>query len=106
MTTRTNRTLRLCGWGTLALAAIAVIPAWGAIFTDIAGVPAQRAIERLAGKGIFKLSTDQFNPAGTGPRGGFAVLLTRVLGLAGQGVPPPGFQGAADIPQEVEPAGA
>src|SRR5436309_357328 len=104
MTTRTNRTLRLCGWGTLALAAIAVIPAWGAIFTDIAGVPAQRAIERLAAKGIFKLSTDKFNPAGTVPRGEFAVLLTRVLGVAGQGVPLPAFKDVADIPKEMQPA--
>src|SRR2546425_7489068 len=104
MKTRTNRTLRLRGWGTLVLVAMIVAPAWGAIFTDIAGVPAQRAIERLAAKGIFKLSTDKFNPAGTVPRGEFAVLLTPVLGVAGQGVPLPAFKAVADIRNEMQPA--
>jgi len=104
MKTRTNRTLRLCGWGILALAVIAVVPAWGAIFTDIVGMPAQRAIERLAAKGIFKLNTDKFNPAGTVPRGEFAVLLARVLGTSGQGVPLPAFKDAAEIPKEMQPA--
>src|SRR5438128_9108034 len=104
MMTRTNRTLRLCGWGILALAVIAVVPAWGAIFTDIVGMPAQRAIERLAAKGIFKLNTDKFNPAGTVPRGEFAVLLARVLGTSGEGVPLPAFKDAAEIPKEMQPA--
>ena len=56
MKTRTNRTLRLCGWGILALALIAVVPAWGAIFTDIVGMPAQRATVTLshAGAGRYR----------------------------------------------------
>src|SRR3989475_6029909 len=104
MRTRTNRTLRLRGWGTLVLVAMFVTPAWGAIFTDIAGLPAQRAIERLAAKGMFKIGTDKFMPAGTVPRGEFAVLLTRVLGASGQGVPLPAFKDAAEIPKEMQPA--
>jgi len=104
MRTRTNRTLRLRGWGTLVLVAMIVAPAWGAIFTDIVGLPAQRAIERLAAKGIFKIGTDKFMPAGTVPRGEFAVLLTRVLGASGQGVPLPAFKDAAEIPKEMQPA--
>jgi len=104
MKTRMNRTLRLRGWGTLVLVAMIVAPAWGAIFTDIAGLPAQRAIERLAAKGIFKIGTDKFMPAGTVPRGEFAVLLARVLGASGQGVPLPAFKDTAEIPKEMQPA--
>src|SRR3989449_7553275 len=104
MKTRTNRTLRLRGWGTLVLVAMIVAPAWGAIFTDIAGLPAQRAIERLAAKGIFKVGTDKFMPAGTVPRGEFAVLLTRVLGASGQGVPLRAFRDAAEMPKEMHRA--
>jgi hypothetical protein len=104
MKIRTDRTLRLRGWGTLVLVAMIVAPAWGAIFTDIAGLPSQRAIERLAAKGIFKIGGDKFTPAGTVPRGEFAVLLARVLGASGQGVPVPAFKDAAEIPKEMLPA--
>ncbi len=80
-------------------------PAWGAIFTDIIGLPAQRAIERLAAKGIFRMTSDgKFNPAGGMPRIEFAVLLARVLGLSGQGVPMPGFKDAGEIPREMQAA--
>ncbi len=104
MSTRTDRILPLRGWAALVLVAVVVSPAWGAIFTDIAGLPAQRAIERLAAKGIFKIGTDKFNPSGTVPRAEFVVLLTRVLNLSGQGVPLPKFNDAADIPKEAQPA--
>src|SRR5437870_1148494 len=104
MKIRTEPTLRLRGWGTLVLVAMIVAPAWGAIFTDIAGLPSQRAIERLAAKGIFKIGGDKFTPAGTVPRGEFAVLLARVLGASGQGVPLPAFKDTAEIPKEMQPA--
>src|SRR5439155_19933457 len=61
-------------------------------------------IDRLAAKAIFKLNTDKFKPAGTVPRGEFAVLLARVLGTSGQGVPLPAFKDAAEIPKEMQPA--
>src|SRR2546426_7155177 len=98
MKTRTNRTLRLRGWGTLVLVAMIVAPAWGAIFTDIAGLPSQRAIERLAAKGIFKIGGDKFTPAGAVPPGGVAALLAPGLGAAGPRGAGPAFQDAAEIP--------
>src|SRR5256712_3576938 len=45
-------------------------------------------------------------PAGTVPRGEFAVLLTRVLGASGQGVPLPAFKDAAEFHKGCKPAGA
>lgn len=88
----------------LALVALAATTAWGAIFTDIVGLPAQRAIERLAAKGIFKMGADTFVPSGPVARAEFAVLVARVLGLSGQGVPLPKFSDAADIPREMQAA--
>ncbi len=93
----------LRAWTAVLLLVVAG-PAWGAIFSDIAGLPAQRAIERLAAKGIFKLGVDKFNPAGTLSRAEFSVLLARILQLSGQGVPLPHFKDAADIPKEIQPA--
>ncbi len=105
MTTRTDRTWRLRAWAALAVVVVAAVPAWGAIFTDIAGLPAQRAIERLAAKGIFAISGDgRFNPGVTVTRGDVAVLLTRALGLSGQGVPMPEYKDLAGIPTEIQPA--
>lgn len=99
----TERTRWLGAWATLGLLATAA-SAWGAIFGDIAGLPAQRAIERLAAKGIFKLGADKFNPAGPVLRAELAVLLTRVLELSGQGVPLPAFKDATEIPKEMQSA--
>lgn len=105
MTTRTDRTWRLRAWAALAVVVVAAVPAWGAIFTDIAGLPAQRAIERLAAKGIFVISGDgRFNPGVTVTRGDVAVLLARALGLSGQGVPMPEYKDLAGIPTEIQPA--
>jgi hypothetical protein len=80
-------------------------PAWGTIFTDIAGLPAQRAIERLAAKGIFRAGTDgRFNPTGAVSRVDLSVLLARVQGLTGQGVPVPAYKDLAAVPKEALPA--
>lgn len=86
----------------VALAAVlAAAPAAAAIFTDIQGLPMQRAIERLAAKGVFRgTSGTTFNPTGTVTRADFAVLLVRVLGLETQGVPLPAFKDAAEIARD------
>lgn len=84
---------------------LAVTPAWAAIFTDIQGLPMQRAIERLAAKGIFRGTSGMlFNPNGAVTRGDFAVLIVRSLGLDAQGLPAPTFRDAAEIPRDQMPA--
>lgn len=93
-------------WGTRVLPALlavllAVGPAGAAIFTDIQGLPQQRAIERLAAKGIFRgTSGTTFNPSGTVTRADFAVLLVRTLGLETQGVALPAFKDATEIARD------
>jgi len=83
----------------------AAVPVWAAIFTDIQGLPMQRAIERLAAKGVFRGTPDnRFNPAGPVSRGEFALLLVRALGLETQGVALPDFKDAADIPRDQQAA--
>src|SRR5712692_8843959 len=104
MRIRMEHAWRLCAWTAALLLVVVAGPAWGAIFSDIVGLPAQRAIERLAAKGIFKLGVDKFNPAGTMSRAEFSMLLARTLQLSGQGVPLPHFKDAADIPKEIQPA--
>ncbi len=105
MPTRTDYTWRVRAWAALAVVVVAAVPAWGAIFTDIIGLPAQRAIERLAAKGIFAISSDgMFNPGVTVTRGDVAVLLARAMGLSGQGVPMPEYKDLASIPKEMQPA--
>jgi len=100
-----DRVRRLCVWATLASVVLGAAPAWGAIFSDIAGLPAQRAIERLAAKGIFAIPADgKFNPGGSVSRGELAVLLARALGLSGQGVPMPEYKDLSAIPKEIQPA--
>lgn len=94
----------LRAWTAALLVAVVAGTAAGAIFGDVVGLPAQRAIERLAAKGIFKLGEDKFTPTGPLSRAEFSVLLTRVLGLSGQGVPMPPFKDAAEIPKDVQPA--
>ncbi|HXF81917.1 MAG TPA: S-layer homology domain-containing protein [bacterium] len=84
---------------------LAVGPAGAAIFTDIQGLPMQRAIERLAAKGIFRgASATTFNPSGAVTRGEFAVLLVRALGLDAQAAALPAFKDAAEIPRDQAPA--
>ncbi len=94
----------LSAWTAVVLVAAVAGTAAGAIFGDVVGLPAQRAIERLAAKGIFKLGDDKFTPAGMLSRADFSVLLTRVLALSGQGVPLPNFKDAAEIPKDAQPA--
>lgn len=81
-----------------ALAALLlVVPAWGAIFTDINGLPMQRAIERLAAKGILRGTADRFNPTGSVTRGELAFFLFRTLGPSAEGAKSPVFKDAGDI---------
>jgi len=95
--------------GSVALVALATLatvslPAWGAIYTDIRGDPAQRAIERLTAKGIMRAPADaKFNPAGNVTRGEFAIFLGRALGLSAPGSLPE-FKDSADIPKDAIPA--
>lgn len=89
----------------LVLVALAASTAWGAIFTDILGLPSERAIQRLAAKGIFAIPADgKFNPEASVSRGELAFLLARAQGLSGQGVPMPEYKDLADIPKEMQPA--
>ncbi len=82
----------------------AVLPAWGAIYSDITGDPAQRAIERLTAKGILRAAPDgKFNPAGSVSRSELAIFLGRALDLATQGTLSE-FKDAGDIPREATPA--
>lgn len=108
MTTRTMHGWRMA---LLLVAALLVMvgPVWGAIFTDITGLPAQRAIERLAAKGIFALpgtrgAPDKFNPTGTVARADLAILLVRAIGLSTQGLTLPSFKDAGDIARDQAPA--
>ncbi len=83
--------------------ATVILPAWGAIYSDIQGDPAQRAIERLTAKGILRASADgKFNPTGPVLRSEFAILLGRGLGLTAQGTLTE-FKDAAEIPREAVP---
>jgi len=85
--------------GVLLVVALA-IPAWAAIFTDINGLSMQRAIERLAAKGILRGAGDRFNPTGTVTRGELALYLFRAFGLTGEGAKLATYKDAADIPAE------
>lgn len=81
-----------------------VLPAWGAIFTDINGLPMQRAIERLAAKGILRGTGDRFNPTGPVTRAELAVYLFRAFGLGSEGAKLPAYRDAVDIPADQRPA--
>ncbi len=88
----------------VATLATAFRPAWGAIYSDIQGDPAQRAIERLTAKGIMRSSADgKFNPTGQVTRSELAVFLGRALGLTAPGSLPE-FKDSAEIPKEAVPA--
>ncbi len=97
---------RVHGIGALvAVVALGVtVPAWGAIYTDIQGDPAQRAIERLAAKGVIRGTPNgKFNPTGPVTRVELAVFLARALGLSGQGSLPE-FTDAGEISKDAQPA--
>jgi len=97
-------------WSRRVLAVFAALlaaaaPAWSAIFTDIQGLPMQRAIERLAAKGIFRgTSGTTFNPNGTVTRSDLAVLMVRALGLETGAAVLPAFKDAAEIPRDQQPS--
>lgn len=82
------------------LVAVLASSAWAAIFTDITGLPMQRAIERLAAKGILRGSGDRFNPTGPVTRGELAFYLFRAFGLSGEGAKLPAYKDAGDIAAE------
>lgn len=90
----------------LAVAAllVAVLPAWGVIYTDIVGLPSQRAIERLSAKGIMRVTGDKFNPNGPMTRAELAIFLTRALGLSAQGVPAPDVKDWTEVAREAQPS--
>lgn len=92
-------------WMFLTMVAVAAAPAWGAVFSDIQGLPTQRAIERLTAKGIFSFpgvrgATDKFNPTGTVTRVDFASLIVQAIGLDTTGIALPKFRDAGEIPQQ------
>lgn len=90
-----------CGLLLLALAA----PAWADIFTDISGLPAQRAIERLAAKGVVRGTADgRFLPGSVVTRLEMVLFLVRLLGVSGQGLVSPEFGDLERIPQGARPA--
>lgn len=105
MTVRTQTVWRLRAVMLVVAAVLAVAPpAWGAIFSDINGLPAQRAIERLAARGIMRTGGDRFNPNGTVTRAEFAIFLSRALGISGQGLPAAEVKDWADVPRDAQPA--
>ena len=92
--------MRVVPAAALVAALLLVVPAWGAIFADINGLPMQRAIERLYAKGILRGAGDRFNPTGAVTRGELALYLFRAFGLTGEGAKLPAYKDAADIPSE------
>lgn len=108
MIVSTQKTWCMRAWVAVMLVAAATVttlPAWGAIFSDIQGLPAQRAIERLVAKGIIRGTADgRFNPGGPVTRAELAVFLARALGLAGGGLSLPDFKDLGEISRDVQPA--
>jgi hypothetical protein len=92
--------LRVRVAATALLVLALAVPAGAAIFTDINGLPMQRAIERLAAKGILRGSGDRFNPTGPVTRGELALYLFRAFGLSGEGAKLATYKDAADISAE------
>jgi hypothetical protein len=89
----------------LAAVVILVLPAWGAIFSDIQGNFAQQSAERLAAKGIVRVPADgKFNPAGPVTRLDFAIFLSRAMGLSGQGLSLPELKDLTEIPRDAQSA--
>ncbi len=82
-----------------------VAPVWAQIFSDIAGHPAQRAIERLAAKGIVRGSAEgRFFPAVPVNRLEMVLFLIRVLGISGSGLKTPAFKDLNQIPESARSA--
>ncbi len=75
-------------------------PAWAQIFTDVAGRPEQRMLEKLAAKGVFPVPQDRrFQPEERISRLDFFVALARAVGLRETGGALPEYRDAQDIPQ-------
>lgn len=90
---------------TLLLVLTLIAPAWAEIFSDISGHPAQRAIERLAAKGVVGgVAPGRFQPGETVNRLQMVLFLVRLLGISGQGVRPPAFKDLNAIPESARPA--
>lgn len=89
----------------MGLVLILIAPARAEIFTDIAGHPAQRAIERLAAKGIVRGTAEgRFQPASAVTRLEVVLFLVRLHGISGQGLKIPAFKDLEQIPESARPA--
>lgn len=87
----------------LTLALIA--PAWAEIFSDISGHPAQRAIERLAAKGVVGgVAPGRFQPGEVVDRLQLVQFMVRMLGISGQGLRLPAFKDLNSIPESARTA--
>lgn len=85
-------------WAVLLSLAVAS-PAWGQIFTDVAGRPEQRMLEKLAAKGVFPIPQDRrFQPDERITRLDFFVALARAVGLREGGGSLPEYRDAQEIP--------
>jgi hypothetical protein len=95
--------MRIIGAAVLAL--ILAVPSWAAIYGDINGHPAQRAVERLTAKGVFRVAPDlRFNPNERITRLEMAIFLVRLLAISGQGVRVPAFKDQDQIPEDARSA--
>lgn len=83
---------------------LTVSPGTGAVFRDVAGHWAERAIEELAARGVLKGYPDgTFRPDDPITRSEFTVLVTAALGLSGGEAELP-FADAGSIPSWARPA--
>lgn len=74
-------------------------PAWAQIFSDVAGRPEQRTLEKLAAKGVFPIPQDRrFQPDERITRLDFFVALARAVGLREGGGNLPEYRDAQEIP--------
>ncbi len=91
--------VRRSWWCAALLAAAVALPAWGQIFTDVAGRPEQRMLEKLAAKGVFPIPQDRrFQPDEPITRLDFFVALARAVGLREGGGTLPEYRDAQEIP--------
>jgi hypothetical protein len=75
-----------------------------AIFSDVAGHPAQRAIERLAAKGVVAGVGERFLPGEPLTRLDVVRFLVRLLGIPGESARLPAFKDLDQIPPDARPA--
>jgi len=85
-------------WAVLLSASLA-LPAWGQIFTDVAGRPEQRMLDKLAARGVFPVPPDRrFQPDERITRLDFFVALARAVGLREGGGSLPEYRDLQEIP--------